>query len=324
MELTHGKRLWMSTRDYIFIVIGTIIYAIGFMGFILPNKVLVGGVTGIGTLVYFLTGTPLAVTQYSINIILLALAFKHVGRNFVKKTIFGATSLSLVFAIAQPIITGYYPNGFVQGQPFMSILIGGFICGFALGLVFIHNGSTGGTDIVAAMVAKKTTVSIGRTMLYVDFCIISSSYLLFHNIDTVVYGLVVLFVTTFTTDRIINTDRQAVQFTIISQHWMSIADAINTHARRGVTVVNGQGWYSKRNLKMLLVVVRRQESVAIFRITKSIDPEAFITQTNVNGAYGNGFDEIKVKAPKEAVNSLSYDPADLSKRPVSHTHHGHE
>ncbi|MCF0213786.1 MAG: YitT family protein [Muribaculaceae bacterium] len=324
MELKYGKRLWLSSRDYIFIVMGTLIYAIAFMGFILPQKVVIGGVTGIGTLVYFLTGIPVAVTQYGINIILLAFAFKQVGKRFVMKTIFGATCLSLFFAITQPIITAAYPNGFVEGQPFMSIIIGGFIGGFALGLVFIHNGSTGGTDIVAALVAKKTTVSVGRTMLYVDFCIISSSFLLFHNIDTVVYGLIILFLMSFTCDKIINSDRQAVQFIIISPHWMSIADAVNSRVRRGVTVINGMGWYSKRNVKILLVAVRKQEAVTIFRIAKTIDPQVFITQYNVNGVYGKGFDEIKVKTTDEDINDVVDEDFNLAKKAVSHSHHGRE
>ena len=177
----------------------------------------------------------------------------------------------------------------------MNVCIGAIIAGIALGMVFTHNGSTGGTDIVAAIVAKKTNVTVGRTMLYVDFCIISSSYFIFHRIDTVVYGFMVLIITTYVVDMIINTNRQAVQFIIISQKWVTIASAINRHARRGVTVIDGMGWYTKSPMKMLLIVCRKIESVTIFRIIKSIDPGAFITQANVNGVYGQGFDELKYK-----------------------------
>ena len=183
----------------------------------------------------------------------------------------------------------------VPGQPFMNVCIGGILSGIALGIVFINNGSTGGTDIVAAIVAKKTNVTVGRTMLYVDFAIISSSYLFFHEISRVVYGFVVLFITTYMVDLMINTNRQAVQFTIVSKKWDKIATAVNNHARRGVTVIDGMGWYTKQPMKVLLVVCRKIESVTIFRIVKSIDPHAFITQGNVNGVYGQGFDQIKLK-----------------------------
>lgn len=307
LEISHsvGKRsrkLWVSSRDYFFIILGTLLYSVSFCGFILPNKVVIGGVTGLGTLVYFTTGIPVAISQYAINLVLLAVAFKVVGKQFVLRTLFGATCLSLFIGILQPVMMARFPEGFVPGQPFMSITIAGIISGFSLGMIFIHNGSTGGTDIVATIVSRKTTLSIGRTMLYVDFCIISSSYLIFHSIDTVVYGLIILFLTTFTCDQMINSNRQAVQFFIISNHWIRIADAINLNVRRGCTVIDGQGWYSKHEVKMLVVVARRLESVTIFRIIKSIDPHAFITQSLVTSAYGQGFDELKLK-PKKPENA---------------------
>ena len=170
--------------------------------------------------------------------------------------------------------------------------------------MFIHNGSTGGTDIVGAIVAKKTNVSVGRTMLYVDFAIIFSSYLFFHNITTVVYGFIVLFILTYMVDLMINTNRQAVQFIIISKRWEKIATAVNKYGRRGVTVLDGMGWYTKQHLKILLIVSRKSESVTIFRIVKDIDPDAFITQGNVNGVYGQGFDRIKLKADHELSKKL--------------------
>lgn len=169
------------------------------------------------------------------------------------------------------------------------------MCGVGIGIVFTHNGSTGGTDIVAAMVSKHTNVSIGRTMIYVDFLIVSSSYLVFHRFDNIVYGLVVTFLASFMADQVINTNRRAVQFTIISKHWEAIANAINNEAHRGCTVLNGMGWYSRHEVKVLLVMCRKIESVTIFRIVKSVDKDAFITQANVNGVYGQGFDMVKLK-----------------------------
>lgn len=278
------------------IVLGIAIYSFGFTAFILPEKVVMGGVSGIGSLIYFAFDIPVAITQYSINLLLLAFAYKIVGKQFVLRTIFGATVISIIIGIMQPLfhdLLGGKP--FVQGETFMNVIIGGICCGLGIGMAFTHNGSTGGTDIVAAMVSKKSNVSIGRTMLYTDFFIISSSYLLFQDINKVVYGLVVLFVASIVADMIINTNRQAVQFTIFSPKWKEIATAINNEANRGCTVLNGTGWYSKQDVKVLLVMCRKIESVTIFRIIKSIDQNAFITQANVNGVYGQGFDEIKLK-----------------------------
>lgn len=171
----------------------------------------------------------------------------------------------------------------------------------------------GGTDIVAAMVSKKNNVSIGRMMIYCDFTIISSSFLLFHQIDKVIYGFVVTFLASFMCDQIINSNRQAVQFTIISNRWEEIADAINNVAHRGCTVLNGMGWYTKHDVKVLLVMCRKIESVNIFRIIKAIDKDAFVTQGNVNGVYGRGFDEVKLKIKsehKQSEEDVRRQPAD--------------
>ena len=282
--------LWRTTRDYIFIALGMAIYALGFCAFILPQKVVIGGVAGLGTIAYFTLGVPVAVAQYALNLMLLAIAYRVVGKKFVLGTIFGATMISVWVGIFQPIFEGVR----ITDEPFMNIVIGGILAGIGVGVAFTHNGSSGGTDIVAAMVSKHTNVSVGRTMLYTDFFIISSSYFIFHKLDLVVYGFIVLALTSFTADMIINTNRQAVQFTIFSKKWQEIATAINNEAKRG-TVLTGMGWYSKQEVKVLLVMCRKIEAVTISRIIKSIDPLAFTTQANVNGVYGKGFDELKVK-----------------------------
>jgi hypothetical protein len=319
LKISH-KHLWLSVRDYVVIVLGIFLYSFGFTAFIFPEKVVIGGVTGLGTIIFFVTermfgtGVPVAVSQYALNLILLFFAFRSVGKQFVIRTIFGATVISLFIGVLTPL----FKETLVPNQPFMNIILGSLMCGIGLGIVFTHNGSTGGTDIVAAMVSKHSNVSVGRTMLYTDMCIISSSYLIFHQIETVVYGFVVLVIVSFMADMIINTNRQAVQFTIFSKHWERIANAINSDAHRGCTVLTGMGWYSKQEVKVLLVMCRKIESVTIFRIIKSIDPNAFITQANVNGVYGLGFDAIKLKVKPSVVDEdpvIGSDPAtDLPKK----------
>lgn len=303
-----GKKLWISAKDYVMIVLGILIYGFGFCAFILPEEVVIGGVSGIGSLFYFASlkylpfEIPVWIPSYAINLILLAFAYKIVGKQFVMRTIFGATVISLALAVMQPLfhnILGGKP--LVEGQTFINIIIGGLCCGAGIGMAFIHNGSTGGTDIVAAITAKKTNVSIGRTMLYTDFFIISSSYLIFQDPNKIVFGLIVLFLASWTADQIINTNRQAIQFTIFSPKWEEIADAINNEANRGCTVLDGTGWYSKQTVKVLLVMCRKIESVTIYRIIKSIDPDAFITQANVNGVYGKGFDQMKLKIKSKST-----------------------
>lgn len=299
-----AKWLWRNAQDYIFITLGTLLYAVGYCSFVLPERVVIGGVTGLGSIVYFLTGWPFAigVVQYSINILLLFFAWKVVGKRFVMHTIFGATMLS-VFITIMPFLLPHTIQAdgafvvlpLIEGQSFMNVVIGALMAGAGLGLVFIHNGSTGGSDIVAAMVAHKTNAGVGRVLLYVDFCIICSSFLIFHEVPSVVYGFIYLLLVSYMVDLVINTNRQAVQFTIFSHHWEQIAQAISIYARRGVTVVDGMGWFTQHPTKILLVYARKIEAVTIYRIIKSIDPDAFVAQGNVSGVYGNGFDHIKIK-----------------------------
>lgn len=306
--------MWLtSAKDYFFIILGLALYAIGFTAFILPHEVVMGGMTGVGTLVYFATGgkVSVAVTVYAGNLILLAIAYRLVGREFVLRTIFGATIISLNI--------GAFENFFMSlGHPLipdmsLSVILGGILCGVGVGTIFIHNGSSGGTDIIAAMVSKVSNVSIGRTMMFVDATIVSCSLFLPFDGDfgarlearvpIMIYGFVVTFVISYFADQVINSNRQATQFIIFSQKWEEIADAINQEARRGVTVLDGMGWYTKKDMKILMVWCRKIESVSIFRIVKSIDEKAFITQGAVNGVYGQGFDTMRIKrikARKEA------------------------
>ena len=318
--ISDKKELLHQLKDYFMIVVGLALYAFGFTAFILPEKVVSGGLAGVSSLVYFKFGIPVAITNYSLNVLLLLMAFRVVGRTFVIRTVFSFSVISLFFGIMQPL----FPQPFVNNQPFMNIILGSIMCGLGVGLAFIHNGSTGGTDIVAAMVSKKTNVTIGRMILYTDVFIISSSYLLFHSIDKIVYGFVILLVVAFVCDYVINTNRQAVQFTIISEKWEEIANSINNEAHRGCTLLHGTGWYTKRDVKMLIVMCRKIESVTIFRIIKSIDKDAFVTQANVNGVYGVGFDEVKVKLhshkPSTADAEVIVEHKEATEKPATEEH----
>lgn len=291
MQLTQ-KIIVTHARDYLMIVFGLLLYAFGFTAFILPQKIVIGGMAGLGSLIYYITNIPVGISVFTINILLLIIAFKSVSKTFVIRTVFGTGVMSFFIYLLQPVFTN---NPIVRGEPFMNIVIGSLLCGVGIGIVFIHNGSTGGTDIIAAMVNKHRNVSIGRTMLYCDLMIISSSYFLPGNdgFEKIVYGFVVMLIVSNLCDMVINSSRRSVQFMIFSQKYEEIANAINTDANRGVTLLDGQGWYSKQPVKVLIVLARRSDSVAIFRIIKAIDPNAFISQASVNGVYGQGFDVIK-------------------------------
>lgn len=280
-----------SVKEYFTIVFGLALYALGWTGFLLPHEITTGGVTGIGALFYFAKGIPVAATYFAINIGLLILSVKIFGWKFSVKTIFGVFVLTFFLSLAQSLVK----KPLLVEEPFMACVVGGVLTGIGIGIVFTANGSTGGTDIIAKILNKYRNITLGRGLLYSDLIIISSSYILFHSIEKIIFGITTLLISTYFIDFIVNGVRQSVQFLIFSREYEEIAQRITTEMHRGVTVLDGMGWYSKSPVKVLVVLARKNESTKIFRIVKQTDPQAFVSQSSVIGVYGQGFDIIKSK-----------------------------
>jgi uncharacterized membrane-anchored protein YitT (DUF2179 family) len=209
-------KIYNPSKDYILILLGTLLYGFSFNGFILSNQIVTGGLSGVCALIFFATKgfIPVSLSYFTINIVLLLIALKVLGFKFLIKTIFGVFSLSGSLWLFEQLLHG---QPILHNQPFMSIVIGAFLCGIGLGLVFTAGGSTGGTDILAAIVNKYKNVSMGTALLMFDFVIISSSYMLFQNVDKIVFGFVEMVVGNYTVDMILNSNRRSVQFLIFSQ-----------------------------------------------------------------------------------------------------------
>jgi uncharacterized membrane-anchored protein YitT (DUF2179 family) len=276
-------------QDQSIIIVGLVLYAMGWTGFLLPNQITTGGVTGIAAIVYFGTNIPVGVTYLCINGVLLLFSIKIFGFKFSFRTILSVAIIATLLSILQPV----FKEPLVKGEPFMSCILGGVLCGMGLGLVFNFKGSTGGTDIIALIINKYRNISVGKGLLICDVIIISSSYIVFQSIEKIVYGLVVMGVVSYTVDMVMSGARQSVQFFIFSDKYDEIADTIIKQAHRGCTVLDGTGWYSRNPVKILVVMVKKTESVTIFRIVKNIDPHAFISQSSVIGIYGEGFQPMK-------------------------------
>lgn len=295
MNATTDLKSWLvkqQVKDLCFITFGIFLYAIGFTAFILPEKVVMGGVSGISALLYYAFSFPPGVAIWVLNITMLLIAFKALNKQFVIRTIIGVTIMSVVIGALQPVFE-QYPLITPGEDKFMHVAIGGSLAGAGLGIVFSHNGSTGGTDIIVALLNKFTRMSFGRGMQLVDICIISSSYLLFHSFETIVYGVVFTLIASYVCDWVINGSRQTVQFLIISKQYDEIADAINHEVNRGVTLLRGTGWYSKDEVKVLIVLARKYESQEVFNLVQRIDPMALVSQSFCQGVFGEGFDKIK-------------------------------
>jgi len=212
-----------------------------------------------GALVYYASGIPISITYFAINAVLLLISVRIIGLKFSLRTIYGVAIMTLFFSVLPQAVPGTFVG---KEDNFMACVIGGLLSGAGIGLVFLSNGSSGGTDIIAKVVNKYRNITLGRTLLYCDVLIICSSYFLeFGSLEKIVYGLTAMAITTITVDMVINGVRQSVQFFIFSKEYEQIATRINIEVHRGVTLLDGMGWYSKEPVKVITVIARKNESI---------------------------------------------------------------
>lgn len=290
-------QIWQEVKDYTGILIGLTMYAVGFTCFMLPYQITTGGLAGIAAIIFYATGFPVQYTYITLNGLLLIAAIKELGFRFCVKTIVGIVVLTFLLGLFQEFIVDENGNmmRILGDQTFMSCVLGASCEGIGLAIVFLNNGSTGGTDIIAAIVNKYKDITLGRILMICDIIIVSSCYFVFHDLKMVVFGYSTLIISMMLLDYFMNSIRQSVQFFIFSNKYEQIAETISRELDRGVTVLYGEGWYSKEQRRVLTVLAKRKEGIKIFRIINQIDPNAFVSQSNVVGVYGEGFDKIKVK-----------------------------
>lgn len=283
------KKIFSFIKMYAVIVIGLSLYAFGVTAFLIPVKITAGGVTGISMLIYYATGIPAGYHYFIINSFLIILAIRILGTSFGLKTLFSMVVISILLNVLPLFIK----EALVKDL-FLSSVLGGILGGVGLGITFNQGGSTGGTDIIAMIINKYRNISPGRIIMYCDVIIITSSYFVLSSVEILVYGYVTMWIVAYSLDAFLTGAQQSVQLFIFSEKYELIADFINTESRRGLTIIDGTGWYTKKQVKMIMTVVKKRESPQIFQKIKEIDPEAFISQGSVMGVYGKGFDEIRI------------------------------
>lgn len=303
----YKQAILREARDYVNITLGLMLYTFAFTVFLLPYQIVTGGIAGVGAILFYATGFPVQYTFFLINAVLIVAALKILGWRFLMKTIYATFALTFLLEMAQEVVInpdGTFYKLLGEGNDFMSLVIGCMLTGTALAIVFLNNGSTGGTDIVAAAVNKYHNISLGKVLILVDLCIIGSCLFVdsFGAIDVrckkVVFGLCTMFIECSMLDYVMNWQRQSVQFLIFSKHYKEIAKAITDKTDHSLTILDGHGWYTGREMKVICLLAKKNESVTIFRLIKMIDPNAFVSQSSVIGVYGEGFDQIKVKVKK--------------------------
>ncbi len=277
-----------EVKSYAIITLGLLVSAVGWVGFVIPSGIVGSGVMGISSLLYFIFELPVGPTNLAINGVLILLSMKVLGKGFGFKTIYSLVVLSLFITIFP-----YFISEPIVGDKFMAAIIGGGLVGASIGILFVQGGSTGGTEIVAMIINKNHNISPGRIMVFLDIIIISSSFLVFKSLETMVYGFVVIGVMSYMADMLLTGSRQSVQILIISQKPKEIADKLSSQINRGLSFLKGRGYYYAGDREFIITIVKKSESHMVFQIIKESDPDAFISVANVMAVYGQGFDQYK-------------------------------
>ena len=306
----NNKSFFKTVKQYAIITIGLLLYVLGWSIFLVPNNLIGGGVTGVASIVQYATGGALKLgwTYLAVNAILIAIALKTLGSNFGGKTVYAIIVCSFGLNFFQSVI----PHEFIKTMALdngklVSTLIGAVMTGVGIGMAMSQGGSTGGTDIIALIVNKYRGTSPGRMILWCDTVIIFSSLLVpsytaggvllpfADKFTTMIYGYILIAVTSTALDMYLSGSKQSVQLFILSKKYEEIADAITHDLHRGVTVLDGKGWYTKNTMEVLMVLTRKADLNLLLGYVRSIDPDVFMSVSSVTGVYGKGFDTIKTK-----------------------------
>jgi len=295
------KKVLLEMKDYFFIAVGVMLYATGVTLFMLPYGLTTGGVAGISSIVYYATGVEVQVTYIAINSILLLIAIKVLGLKFIIKTLYAVAVMTFSLWLFQRLAEHPSPDNpakmilpkLIGDEAFMACVLAGIAEGLGLAFCFENNGSTGGTDIIALIVNKYRQMTLGTVIMVCDIIIISSCYFVFHDWYKVIYGFVMLIICSITLDYAIRRRHQSVQFMIFSRNPEAIADAI-VRTGHGVTILDGTGWFTKTNRKVVVSIMRLRDQISMLRMLKNIDPYAFVSMTDASGVWGEGFDAMKV------------------------------
>ena len=294
------NKVFATLKSYAIITVGLILYTLAWVVFIIPHQLVGGGVTGISAVIQYCTGFHVSYSFFIINAILLLIALKILGPAFGVKTVYAMVVTTLLLRFLPMII----PQEFIQiialdNGKLLSVIIGGMLSALGISLTFSQGGSSGGTDIVALMITKYRAISPGKILLILDIFIIGSSLSVPTEgswgvrVANLVYGYVMAGVFSVALDLFVSGSKQSVQIFIFSKNFEKIADRITTDVHRGVTALDGKGWYTKTESTVLVVVARKQELKFLLNLIKEEDPQAFISVASVSGVYGSGFEVIK-------------------------------
>lgn len=273
--------------NYLRIILGGALYAVGFRFFYYPNAIATGGLTGIAMIINYLTDLPVGMLAIVMNIPLFLFAWRRFGLNFMVSSLAGMLSANLFVDFFELF------HFAATNQPLLGAVYGGVFQGLGLGLAYQVGATTGGTDIVAKFLrAKYQHINFGTFMLLLDIAIIGSFSLIFSRYDSAMYAIIGMFICTKIIDFTLYGAVNSKVCYIISDASEALKNAITTHLDRGVTFLHGEGAWSGKEKKIILCVIRSRQIVELKKLIKSIDPGAFLIVSDSHEVFGEGFTQI--------------------------------
>ncbi len=285
MDNTYSKGLWKRTAlDGLFYVLGSVLYALSVNIFTAPNQIAPGGVTGVATLLNYVWGAPIGTMILLINLPLLLAAWFRLGKAFTVRTLIVTVLSSTVIDATASFLPPF------QGDRMLVALFGGVLAGAGLGLIYMRGATTGGTEVVARLLERKFRhIPIGRLILLVDALVVAASALVYRNVETALYAMVLIFVSSSLMDALVYGGDKGKMLLIMSRKEREIADEILNRMERGVTILNATGAYTGGERRVLLCAVRRSEMYQLRSIVMDIDPGAFLIVVSTDEVLGEGF-----------------------------------
>lgn len=299
-----SKTVLKTIGEYLIMTLGCVFFALAWEGFVIPNNMSSGGLMGLCTVIQYATAGLLkaSVLYIVFNIVLLALAFAFMGLHFGVRTIYciAMTSLLMPLVAKIPVLHSIPGNFLALPDAVLVPIVAGLLEGLGLGMVFKRNGSTGGMDIVALFVNKYWPVSPGKFFLFADAIIITSILFLPDKaFGDMVYGYIMMVVSAVVLDWVSLGSKSSVQLLVFSEKFEQIADHITKDLDRGVTVLKAQGWYTKKDKNVLLILVRKKQVYDLTKHIKTVDPKAFVSISPASDVFGEGFEQIKTGIEKK-------------------------
>lgn len=291
----NAKKIQTLLVDILFDIAGSILIGISVNCFTAPNHMAPGGVTGIATLINYLSGLPIGTVSFLFNVPLMIIAFKYLGVRFSAYTMKSMTILSVCVDMVALVMEKVGYAGYI-GDPILAALAGGVLTGVGLAIVFMRGSTTGGLDIVSRLLKRKFPhMSMGRLLFLADFCVLTASVLIYRNLGSGLYGIICIFTNSRMLDAVLYSGDRGKSIMIVSEKSHEIAKAINNDVRRGVTLLSGQGAYSEQDRQIVLCAVRDNQYPSVKRVVHNIDPNAFIIVNEATEILGMGFRPIEIE-----------------------------